>query len=94
MFGGTIGFIVVCIFIGIRARQMGYSGILWFAVSFLVFPLVGLCLLAALPNRTIETKRRIEMELLQSQLTRRRNLRVKAPPPIPTQTISDDRTIR
>ncbi|MDZ7962865.1 MAG: hypothetical protein RMY34_34195 [Aulosira sp. DedQUE10] len=86
--------IVVCIFIGIRAREIGYSGLLWFFISLLYSPLASLYLLTALPNRNIEKKRKKEIILLKEQLSKNASARIKGSSPISDHTISDDKTIR
>ena len=88
-----IGWIIFCIFVSLNARKMGYSSFLWFLVSALYSPLVSLFLLAALPNRKLEEKRKEEMRLLQKQLARRQFVITKDSSIISHQTISDDKTI-
>lgn len=84
----------IFVFIGLHAHQMGYSGFLWFIVSILITPLVALCLLVALPNRSIEKKRNEERELLEKQLEQRKIPDEKKSSVVPRKTISDDVTIR
>ncbi len=86
--------IIICIFIGIRAREMGYSGLLWFFTSFLYAPLASLYLLTALPNRSIEEKREKEMLLLKAELFNNTFARREGSSPISDYTISDDTTMR
>jgi hypothetical protein len=85
---------IVCVFIGIRAREMGYSGLLWFFTSFLCGPLSSLYLLTALPNRNIEKKRKKEMILLKEQLSKNAFTRRGGSSSISHHTISDDKTMR
>lgn len=86
--------ILIASFIASRARQMGYSSILWFFVTFLANPLIALGLLAGLPDRSIEKKRKEDMELLEKQLAQRGLLEKEKFSPIPRHTISDEVTLR
>ena len=72
---------------------MGYSGFLWIIISVIYHPLFSLCLLATLPNRKLEEKRKEEMRLLQKQLARRQFAIKENSSIISHQTISDDKTI-
>lgn len=85
--------IIISVFIVIRAKEMGYSGLLWFFPSFLYAPLASLYLLTALPNRSIEEKRKKEMILLKEQLSKNAFARIEGSSPISDYTISDDTTM-
>ncbi|NEO72631.1 hypothetical protein [Moorena sp. SIO3H5] len=80
----------------IYARKMGYYGIVWFLVSiiYIYIPFVSLYLLASLPNKNLEKRRKQERRLLQKQLAQRRYIPTNSSSVIPPQTISDDQTIR
>ncbi len=86
--------LILSILVSRNARKMGYSSFLWFIVSVLSMPLVSLYLLAALPNRNLEEKRKKEMSLLEKQLAQRKFVTTEGSSVIPRQTISDDKTIR
>ncbi|NET43153.1 hypothetical protein [Okeania sp. SIO2B3] len=86
--------ILLSIFVGINARKIEYSGILWFLVSVIYSPLASLYLLASLPNKNLEKRRKQEMLLLQKQLAQRRYAPTGSSSEISRQTISDDPTIR
>ena len=84
---------IFCIVTFQSARKMGYSGLLWSFASILYIPLAFIYLLATLPNRQLDKKRKIEMFLLQEQLARRRYSYSSKSVIIPEHTISDERTI-
>lgn len=88
-----IGLIIFGISVGINARKMGYSGILWSLVS-ITDPFACLYLLASLPNKNLDKRRKQEMLLLQKQLAQRRYAPIGSSSDISRQTISDDQTIR
>ncbi|HYN20883.1 MAG TPA: hypothetical protein VE078_07985 [Thermoanaerobaculia bacterium] len=90
---GYIGLILLSIFIAFRSRKIGYSGLLWGIVSFLLGPLIALGLLGALPDRSLEKKRRREMKLLEAQLAQV-VLPARAVASLPRETVSDFETIR
>ena len=74
---------------------MGYSSISWFFVAFLASPLVALYLLAALPDRSVEEKRKKDLELLEIQLAKSETYSKDTDTNVlPRFTISDDPTIR
>lgn len=73
---------------------MGYSGFLWLFVSLLYWPLATIYLLAALPNRKLDQRRKEEMLLLKKQLAQRGLVNRRESSAIPRQTISDERTTR
>ena len=73
---------------------MGYPGILWFLVSIIYIPFASLYLLASLPNKNLEKKRKQEMRLLQKQLAQRRYIPTDSSSVVTRRTISDDQTIR
>lgn len=85
--------IILSVFIAVRARQLGYSGLLWFFFSFLSAPLVAIGLLGALPNRSLDKIRKEEWELLEHQLLHAHRF-TPAEQPIPKETISDSKTLR
>ncbi|NEQ84509.1 MAG: hypothetical protein F6K26_31410 [Moorea sp. SIO2I5] len=89
-----IGVIILSIGVCINAKKMGYSGILWFLVSIISWPFASLYLLASLPNKNLEKRRKQERRLLQKQLAQRRYIPTNSSSVIPRQTISDDQTIR
>ncbi|NEP80205.1 MAG: hypothetical protein F6K39_19775 [Okeania sp. SIO3B3] len=86
--------IIISILVGINARKMGYSGILWFLVSIMYFPFASFYLLALLPNKNLDKRRKQEMFLLQKQLAQRKCAPTDSSSDISRQTISDDPTIR
>ncbi|NER05540.1 MAG: hypothetical protein F6K17_24610 [Okeania sp. SIO3C4] len=90
----VIGGIIAGIFVSMNAIIMGYSGILWFLVSILYSPLASFYLLASLPNKNLDKRRKKEMLLLQKQLAQRRYAAQDSSSDISRQTISDDPTIR
>ena len=85
--------LLISIFVGTRARKIGYSSLLWGIVSFLYAPLAALYLLADLPDRKMEKRRKKEMALLEKQLAKRKLLHRSETSSISDQTISDERTI-
>ena len=86
--------IIYTIVIFINARKMGYSGFLWLFVSLLYNPLATIYLLAALPNKKLDQRRKEEMLLLKRQLAQRGLVNKGESSAIPRQTISDERTTR
>ncbi|NEP85741.1 MAG: hypothetical protein F6K18_02280 [Okeania sp. SIO2C2] len=92
--GSLIGAILWSIVVGYNARKMGYSGILWFLVSIIYWPFASLYLLASLPNKNLDKRRKQEMLLLQKQLAQRISAPIGSSSDISRQTISDDPTIR
>ncbi|NEO53579.1 MAG: hypothetical protein F6K54_11100 [Okeania sp. SIO3B5] len=86
--------IILSIVAGINARKIGYSGILWFFVSIIYWPFASLYLLASLPNKNLDKRRKQEMRLLQKQLAQRRYAPTGSSSERSRQTISDDPTIR
>jgi hypothetical protein len=84
---------IISVFVAVRARQLGYSGLLWFFASFLSMPLAAIGLLGALPNRRVDTIRKEEMQLLERQLKHAR-LTTRDDLPAPHGTISDTKTLR
>jgi len=89
-----IAVILLSIVVGYNARKMGYSGILWFLVSIIYIPFASLYLLASLPNKNLDKRRKQEMLLLQKQLAQKRYAPIGSSSDISRQTISDDQTIR
>jgi hypothetical protein len=85
--------LLISIFVGTRARKIGYSPFLWGVVSFLYAPLAALYLLADLPDRTMDERRKQEMALLEKQLAKRVLLHRGNTSSISEQTISDERTL-
>jgi|GEM_PF-5246800 len=77
-----------------NAKKMGYSGFLWLFVSLLYWPLATIYLLAALPNKKLDQRRKKEMLLLKKQLAQRGLVNREESSVIPRQTISDERTTR
>lgn len=91
--GQLIILVFFSIFVAHRSRKIGYSGLLWGVVTFLLGPLVTIGLLGALPDRSLERKRRREMDLLETQLAQAA-LPVHGAVPVPRETVSDLKTIR
>ncbi|GGA29068.1 hypothetical protein [Okeania sp. KiyG1] len=79
---------------GYNARKIVYSGILWFLVSIIYIPFAFLYLLASLPDKNLDKRRKQEMLLLQKQLAQRGYAPTDSSSDISHQTISDDPTIR
>lgn len=86
--------IFIFLFIALRARRMGYSGCLWFIIAALpgvpFFFLLGL--LAALPNRSVEEKRRQDMMLLEQLLEHKLIEDDSLEMSVPQQTIGEENT--
>ena len=90
-----IQWVIVLSFITWRAYRMGYNPILWFFVCILLDNhVVTLALLAGLPDRSIERKRKKDMEILEQQLAQKGLLKSGSKSlPLSRQTISDDVTV-
>ena len=89
--------IIFCFAVYINAKKMGYSGLLWFLVSFLYLPISPIALLyilASLPNKSLDKKRKQEMCLLQKQLAQKRYPATDSSSVIWRRRSSDDQTIR
>ena len=87
------------LFVAWRAGQMGYSRVLWFIASWLsalssLYMIVFIALLAALPNRSLDEKRKRERELLEQQLLLSGISNKARFTIVPRQTISNEETIR
>ncbi len=106
----SLGIIISVIIIGyiavfFKAREIGYSGCLWFFVSIfsfcsglgsylgLLFFLISLYLLGTLPNRKLDQQRAREMKLLEKQLQQVKIRKKSRGLDIPNSTIGDDETI-
>lgn len=62
-------FIWVPTSVGLRAQERGYSFFQWFVGALLAPPLALGFALAALPDRSIERRRRLELEWLELELS-------------------------
>lgn len=86
-------YLLIGIFVCTRARKIGYSSLLWGFVSFFYAALAALYLLADLPDRKMDERRKKEMALLEKQLAKRKLLHKSGTSSISNQTISDEKTI-
>lgn len=83
--------IIICIYIGIRADEMGYSALLWIFVSLLVSPILTMSFLSSLPNRKLSSMRQYYQKQLQSAIDKQalRERAVEDKVDINDRTISD-----
>jgi hypothetical protein len=96
----SIPIIILSSFVAWRARQMGFSMIIWFIISsisiylniFIFFFIVYI--LASLPDRSLNSKRKREMALLEKQLEEKKSFEETGLLDVPRQTISDEKTVK
>ncbi len=85
-------YLIVSVYVGLRARQIGYSSLAWFLVAVSVSPIIAAGLLSLLPNRRWAEAKSEEEALVASQLATsvKTSWQIEA---IPAGTIGDDTTL-